>query len=208
MVGDDGAFGELLRHFRRAAGMSQETLARRAGISPAPLPDARLVAPTVAQALGLPGAGRRPAADRLLTYLADRDMLLVLDSFEHLLQAAQLIAELIARCPALSVIVTSRAPLRLRTEEQLRVPPLVVPPAAETQLSVLAANPAIQLFAARSRAVRPDFAIRTGRSARSSGDMPAPGRAAAGHRTRRSAHQRAGTGGAGRLSRHEPGPGR
>jgi predicted ATPase/transcriptional regulator with XRE-family HTH domain len=135
-------------------------------VSLAPLADARLVASAVAQALGLPGSGRRPPADRLLTYLADRDMLLMLDSFEHLLKAGPLVAELIAACPALSVIVTSRAPLRLRAEEQLRVPPLIVPPAAETRLTALAANPAIRLFAARARAVRPDFAIRTGHVAR------------------------------------------
>lgn len=140
-------------------------------VSLAPLADAQLVAPTVAQALGLPGAGRRPPAGRLFSYLADRDMLLLLDSFEHLLPAAPLVAELIARCPALSVVVTSRAPLRLRAEEHLRVPPLAVPPAGETRLPELAAYPAIKLFAARAKAVRPDFAIRTAQAAQGAAEV-------------------------------------
>ena len=108
---------------------------------------------------GCPGPARRLPADRLIGYLADRDMLVVLDSFEHLLPAAPLIAELVTHCPGLLVLVTSRAALRLRAEEQLRVPPLAVPPAEQRQLPELAAYPAVELFAARARAVRGDFAL-------------------------------------------------
>jgi predicted ATPase/DNA-binding XRE family transcriptional regulator len=125
----------------------------------APLAAADLVAPAVAQALGLPGAGRRTPEGRLLAHLADRDVLLVLDSFEHLLPAGSLIAELVAGCPALRILVTSRAPLRLRAEQQLLVRPLAVPPAAETRLPKLSAYPAMKLFAARARTVRPGFAF-------------------------------------------------
>ena len=124
-----------------------------------PLTRPGLVAPTVAEALALPGSGRRPAAERLLGHLADRDMLLVLDSFEHLLPAAGLVADLVAYCPELHVIVTSRAPLRLRAEQQLRVVPLRVPPARETRPRDLASYPAVKLFASRARMVQHDFTI-------------------------------------------------
>lgn len=140
-------------------------------VSLASLADAQMVTPTLAQALGVPRAGRRPLADRLLAYLADRDMLLVLDSFEHLLEAGPLVAELVAQCPSLSVVVTSRAALRLRAEKRLHVPPLAVPPAYETRLPELTAYPAMKLFALRAKAIRPDFAIRNGQMARGAAEV-------------------------------------
>ena len=125
----------------------------------AALPDAGMVAVTLARVLGVPRAGRRPPAERLISALADRDMILVLDGFEHLLEAAPLVADLVARCPSLSVVVTSRAVLRLRAEERMDVPPLDSPPAHETRLSELAAYPAIKLFALRAKAIRPGLMI-------------------------------------------------
>jgi len=140
-------------------------------VSLAAIADPQMVLPALAQALGVPGAGGRPLADRLLAHLADRDMLLVLDSFEHVLEAAPLIAELVARCPSLSVVVTSQAVLRLRAEKRLHVPPLAVPPASETRLPELAAYPAVTLFVLRARAVRPGFTLRNDQDASAAAEV-------------------------------------
>ena len=119
-----------------------------AGIS-----DPQLVAPAITRAAGLPGSARRPAPEVLQAYLADRDTLLVLDSLEHLLPAAALAADLIAACPGVQILATSRASLRVRAEQQFRVPPLAVPP-ARSQLAGIGSYPAVQLFISRAAALR------------------------------------------------------
>jgi len=89
-------------------------------------------------------------------------MLLVLDNFEHLVGAASVLAELLAGCPRLHMLVTSRTALRLRSEQRFVVRPLVIP--AEDALTVEAANasPAVQLFVERTRAVAPQFVLDAG----------------------------------------------
>jgi predicted ATPase len=82
------------------------------------------VVPTIARALGLVDLGTHVRLDRLRQYLATRDLLLVLDNFEHVLGAAPLIAELLAACSSLKILVTSRAGLRLRWEHEFPVQPL------------------------------------------------------------------------------------
>jgi non-specific serine/threonine protein kinase len=71
--------------------------------------------------------GRRPLLDALKQYLQRRHLLLVLDNFEHVLAAAPIVGELLAECPALSILATSRAPLRLTWEHEFPVGPLPVP---------------------------------------------------------------------------------
>jgi predicted ATPase/transcriptional regulator with XRE-family HTH domain len=143
-----------------AAGAAQLDHADGAAfVSLASISDPHLVVRAVAQALGVPGHDPRWPGP-LHPHLADREMLLVLDGFEHLLQAAPLVAELVAGCPRLSVLVTSQAPLRLRAEELMRVAPLGVPPANETLAGELARYPAMQLFLVRSKAVSPHFGYR------------------------------------------------
>jgi predicted ATPase len=84
----------------------------------------------------------------------------VLDNVEHLPEAAPFVAGLLAACPRLVVLATSRAPLRLRGERELPVPPLPLPrrkpPPSPAQLSHY---DAVRLFVERARAVRPDFAV-------------------------------------------------
>jgi predicted ATPase/DNA-binding XRE family transcriptional regulator len=104
-----------------------------------------LVPTALAQTLGIE-LGRQAALARLKQALTDRHLLLVLDNFEQVVAAAPAVAELLAECPWLKAIVTSRAPLRLRGERQFPVPPL-------------AADLARQLFVERAQAVRPDFAL-------------------------------------------------
>ena len=93
----------------------------------APVREPGRVLPTVAQALGLTDLGSRPVLERLQEYLDEQRTLLVLDNFEQVLPAASEIAECLGAIPQLSILVTSRVPLRLRWEQILRVLPLPVP---------------------------------------------------------------------------------
>ncbi len=128
----------------------------------ASLDDPALVPSAVAQALGVPEQGGRPVVDVLRDHLALRRFLLVLDNCEHLLPAvAGLVVDLITICSGLTVLATSRAPLRLRAEREWEVPPLALPwrpppPPTAEQLSSYAA---VRLFVERARAVRPDFEV-------------------------------------------------
>jgi non-specific serine/threonine protein kinase len=87
--------------------------------------------------------------------------LLVLDNFEQVLPAAAHLAELLAACPGLSLLVTSRVPLQMRAEQTLRVAPLPVPDlsVALPPLSALLTVPSVELFVGRARAHRPDFTL-------------------------------------------------
>src|SRR5918997_5085073 len=93
----------------------------------APVSDPDLLVSTVAQALGLREAGGRSVREQVHDYLRTRRSLLVLDNFEHLLGAAPEVSGLLASCPSLKVLATSRAPLRLRGEQEYPVEPLPVP---------------------------------------------------------------------------------
>jgi predicted ATPase/DNA-binding XRE family transcriptional regulator len=109
-------------------------------------------------------------ADRLKEHLGDKRALLVLDNFEHLLPAAPQVADLLAYCPWVKVLVTSREPLRVRGERQIAVPPLDVPDPAQllslnlaepknqpSALSALAQCPSVALFLERARENNPGF---------------------------------------------------
>jgi predicted ATPase/DNA-binding XRE family transcriptional regulator len=161
-----GGVGKTRLAVAAATALRSERRDGAAFVSLTSLADGRQVTQVLARTLGLPAVGRRNLSDRLATHLADRDMLLVIDGFEHVLEGSTLLAELIGRCPFLSVIVTSRAALRLRAEKLISVPPLAVPPASETRLPQLAAYPALELFTLRALAVRPDFAIGDAQAAR------------------------------------------
>jgi predicted ATPase len=102
----------------------------------APLRDAALVLPTIAHSLG--------AGDDLAGYLRDRRVLVLVDNLEHLLESGPDLAVLLAACPGLQLLVTSREPLRLAGEREYPVAPLPV-------------EEAVVLFEERAAAVRPDF---------------------------------------------------
>jgi predicted ATPase len=123
-----------------------------------PVSDPALVPDVIASALGLVGQGRERPLDTLERGLADRDMLIVLDNFEQVLDAAPVVADLLRRAPGLRLLVTSRVVLRLRGEQEWRVDPLRVPPPAST-LAALAENPAVRLFVDRVRDVQPGFTL-------------------------------------------------
>jgi predicted ATPase/transcriptional regulator with XRE-family HTH domain len=125
-----------------------------------PLRDYRLVAASVARALDVRESGGRSAHELLIDALRERQVLLVLDNFEQVLDAAPLVADLLSRCPRLSVLVTSRMPLRLRAEQRFMVEPLSVPRADGSHtLETVAKSPAVQLFVDRAQAIVPDFEL-------------------------------------------------
>jgi predicted ATPase/DNA-binding CsgD family transcriptional regulator len=139
------------------------------------LGDPELVVPTIGRALGVVERGDPPLPERLRLHMHRRRALLVLDNFEQVLPAAPEVAALLAAAPALKVLVTSRAALRLAAEHRFPVPPLALPPAfpgggpapERTQgasgpgpgLDGLARSEAERLFVARARAVQPDFGL-------------------------------------------------
>jgi transcriptional regulator with XRE-family HTH domain len=127
------------------------------------LVDPALVLPTIAHTLGLQEAGRQPVEAVLREWLRTRAVLLLLDNFEQVEAAAPEVAELLAASSALKVLVTSRAGLRLRGEQEVPVPPLGLPSAAGTSrlppVEHLSQYAAVALFLARAREARPDFQV-------------------------------------------------
>jgi predicted ATPase len=113
--------------------------------------DPALVAPTIAQALGVrESAGALPVSS-LKSYLATMQALILLDSFETVIAAAPLVVDLLESAPGVRFFVTSRSVLRVRGEQEYPLPPLAVPAAGEDP----AGSPAYQLFRERAEAANP-----------------------------------------------------
>jgi len=122
--------------------------------------DTQQVAAAIAAALGVREAGGTSLTDALKAYLGEKRLLLVLDNFEQALEAAPLVADLLAACPELRVLVTSRSLLRLSGEQRLPAPPLPLPdPERLPAVAQLEQYDAVALFVQRARAVQPDFAL-------------------------------------------------
>ena len=132
-------------------------------IALAPLGDSSLVAPTIAQTLGFVETKNRSPFERLKDGIGDKQMLIVLDNVEHLVEeTATLVSDLLLACPRLKILTTSREALRIPGEWLYSVPTLSIP--AETQLQAIdmetvSQYAALTLFAERARAVRSDFAL-------------------------------------------------
>ena len=126
----------------------------------APLGDAALVVPTIARSLGLKEAEGQSTRESLSVYLREKRFLLVLDNFEHVLEAVPEVAKLIESCPDLVVLATSRAPLRIQGEQEYPVPPLTLPPSTRSPAveEVLDSHSG-RLFAERARAASPAFEL-------------------------------------------------
>ncbi|MDQ3855251.1 MAG: helix-turn-helix domain-containing protein, partial [Chloroflexota bacterium] len=119
-----------------------------------------LVASAIARTLGVVEVADQPLVESLQGRLGSGRALLVLDSFEHVLEAAPLVTELLSGCAGLKVLVTSRATLRLRGEREFPVPPLGVPnPVHLPALELLRCCEAVELFLQRARDARPDFEL-------------------------------------------------
>jgi predicted ATPase len=119
-----------------------------------------LVLPRIAAAVGATVEGERPALEVLVEHFAEAPTLLVLDNLEQIVGVAPEVDQLLARCPGLELLATSRSVLRLRAEREYPVGPLTVPAFSERPpMEQLASLPAVQLFVDRAQAVRYDFAL-------------------------------------------------
>ena len=125
----------------------------------APVTDPDLVGPTLAGALGVRPAGDQPLTELLAVTLKDRHLLLVLDNFEQVVEAATFVTKLLTACRRLTVLVTSRVVLQISGEQVFPVLPFALPDAGETTASKLGEVEAVRLFVVRARAGRPDFAL-------------------------------------------------
>ena len=129
-------------------------------VSLASLRDPALVAVAIAQSLEVQETGKQTLVQALQAFLADRQMLLVLDNFEQVGEAAPLISALLFSSPHLKVLVTSRSPLRLYGEKLVAVPPLSLPdPLYLPSLEDLAQTEAVALFVERARDANDDFSV-------------------------------------------------
>ena len=124
----------------------------------APLKDPALVADTVARSLGVTEIEGQIIVESLKDYLRIRTLLLVADNFEHVIESAPLITELLSDCPGLKILVTSREALGLYGEQEYPVAPLALPnldrPEPPAKISQYEA---VSLFVQRAQAVKPDF---------------------------------------------------
>jgi predicted ATPase/DNA-binding SARP family transcriptional activator len=126
----------------------------------APIEDPRLVLPAVAQALGVREIPGETLADTLTLFLEKRELLLLVDNFEQVLEAGPALADLLRNAPQVKALVTSRAPLRLAGEHEYAVPPLGLPePEVQWQPDELARHEAVRLLVERARSIKGGFAI-------------------------------------------------
>jgi predicted ATPase/DNA-binding SARP family transcriptional activator len=127
------------------------------------LDDPELVPATIAGALGVRETAGQAIEQHLEDVLRERQLLLVLDNFEHVVVAGGLISELVAVGRSVKVLATSRTALRLSGEHEYPVPPLPVPRRGDgADVHALGRNPAVELFVARARATRHDFTLTSG----------------------------------------------
>ena len=124
-----------------------------------PIRDPRLVVSEIASVLEIHEGGA-PLIDAVVSALREKTLLLILDNFEQVLDAAPLIGSLLAAAPRVKALVTSRAPLRISGEREYAVPPLITPP-LDLPLTpdALAHYPSVALFLERAAAVKSDFVL-------------------------------------------------
>jgi predicted ATPase/DNA-binding CsgD family transcriptional regulator len=150
---------------RLARRMAEEVAHRYADgvwlVDLAPLADTRLVTKAVASALGVQEQARRSLVDTLVDTLRGRELLILLDNCEHLVQAcAELTEALLGACPRIGVLATSRQALRIAGETVYRVPSLQLPALTDAISATRVSNTeAVQLFVDRAQAVRPGFVL-------------------------------------------------
>jgi predicted ATPase len=126
----------------------------------ATLTEAELFFSAVAETLGVKETAEQPLDETLKDYLSERRLLLLLDNFEQVLEAAPSVTELLAGAPGLKVLATSRAPLGLYGEHEFPVPPLSMPDLKlQPLLERLTHYEAVRLFLERAQAVKPDFKV-------------------------------------------------
>lgn len=129
-------------------------------VSLAAVRDASLVLPALASTLNFLESGRRPLLESLADYLREKQMLLFLDNLEQVLDAALILAQLLAACRKLKILATSREALRILAEHEFHVLPLALPNARQMQSAdALLKCASASLFVQRSQAAKSDFVL-------------------------------------------------
>jgi predicted ATPase len=155
-----GGVGKTRLAIATAAQLADRFADRARFVALGPVSEPRELASAIARALGAPIREGEPSKASLLRFLADRHLLLVLDNFEQLVEGAHLIGELLATCPDLTVMITSREPTGLRAERLHPVRPLEVPEVTALAAAIeLERYGAVAMFCDRARARDPDFAL-------------------------------------------------
>ena len=127
----------------------------------APVNEATLIAPTVAQSLGYVGAKNISTSDQLREGIGNKQMLLIMDNCEHLIEEiSSLASDLLSACPRLKILATSRESLRIPGEWLYPVPAFDIPEnGSSIDMDTASKFPALMLFAERARTVQPDFLL-------------------------------------------------
>jgi predicted ATPase/DNA-binding XRE family transcriptional regulator len=155
-----GGVGKSRLALEIARAIAAEGVARVVFVPLAGIQNAAFVAPAVAEALGLSDVTASDLPSRARAACQNRPTLMVLDNFEHVLDAAPLVSDLVRSVASLEVLVTSRAPLRLRGEREYSVGPLALDVDSNaTSPADIARSPAVRLFVERVRDVRPEFRL-------------------------------------------------
>jgi predicted ATPase/class 3 adenylate cyclase len=156
-----GGTGKTRLALQLAAEVSSEFPDGTFFVDLAPVSEPALVVPAIAAGLGIREDGwEQPVRVSLDDFLRDRQLLLILDNFEQVIDSGPVITELLELGSGLKVLVTSRASLRLRGEQDMPLAPLQVPDLADVQsIAELSRNEAVALFAARASAVAPGFVL-------------------------------------------------
>ena len=125
-----------------------------------PITKADLVAPEIAYILSVKESGSEPIENILKSFLGNKKILLILDNFEQIVEAAPVVADLLSSAPKLKILVTSRNILQIRGEYEYKVPPLDLPDPKTTHTeNSLAGYASVSLFVQRANAVKSDFSL-------------------------------------------------
>ncbi|MDQ4078143.1 MAG: tetratricopeptide repeat protein, partial [Chloroflexota bacterium] len=160
-----GGMGKTRLSLQVAANLLDDFIDGVFFVALAPVSDPDLVISTIAETLHVQERGAAPLRETLQAHLQDKQLLLVLDNFEQVMEATPLVGELLSTCPDLRVLVTSREALRLRGEREYSLPPLPLPEPTQEASSgaeVVAAfshYAAVELFVERAQAVKNSFTL-------------------------------------------------
>ena len=158
-----GGVGKTRVALQAAAGVQEHFAHGACFVDLAPLTDPALVPTAIATALGIKEQRVQGVPDSIAAYLGNKQVLLLLDNFEQVAAAAPQVSRLLAACPGLKVLVTSRVPLGVRGEREYPVPPLSLPDLRQLPpLERLAQYEAMRLFVERATDVRSDFRLTAG----------------------------------------------
>src|SRR5215218_8918456 len=155
-----GGVGKTRLALQLAAEMGSAFAGSTLYVPLASMRDPELVLPEIARARELQDVGERTIAARLRAALRERELLLVLDNLEQVIDAAPALSDLLTECPRLTMLATSREVLRVRGEREFPVAPLALPAAgSRATIAELTENSAIALFVQRARSARPAFGL-------------------------------------------------